>query len=162
MKSPRVVELSLHFAGDSDSFDRAAISAKLLHLKQLLHRRIDFGLSPQRHAAGSLLHALCALHECPPGEKAARVQVVSTAACSAEQQRTLATELAALLSFTLSAHFDEDDVAFRVLGGEGVAAHAALSLPPASIDDRLAPPPLQARTSQPATPPLPASRTLLS
>mmetsp|Transcript_6127 Transcript_6127/g.14114 ORF Transcript_6127/g.14114 Transcript_6127/m.14114 type:complete len:845 (+) Transcript_6127:103-2637(+) len=136
MKSPRVRELSLHFAGDSDTFDRAAISAKLLHIKRLLHRRIDFGLSPQRHAAGSLLHALCALHECPPGEKAARVQVVSTAACSPEQQRTLSTELAALLSFTLSAHFDEDDVAFRVLEGEGVAAHAALSLPPASIDDR--------------------------
>ena len=72
------------------------------------------------------------MHECPVSEQTARIEIVSTRACPPEQQGVLATELAGLLSFTLSATFDERDVSFRLLSADGIAAHARALSPNSS------------------------------
>ena len=54
-KVPRVKEVLLVFEGDLQTCCRETISAKLLHLKRLLHRRLEARLSPSPEALNSLL-----------------------------------------------------------------------------------------------------------
>ena len=52
-QAPRMKEVLLVFEGDLQSCCRETISAKLLHLKRLLHRRLEASLSPTPNAMNS-------------------------------------------------------------------------------------------------------------
>ena len=90
----------LVFEGELSDCDRQVISAKLLHLKRYLHRRLESRLSPSPEAAGSLMHALTAVHNISPPSVGERIRVQAAQALSREQQDRLNRDIAALNSFT--------------------------------------------------------------
>ena len=88
-------EVLLVFEGELSDCDRQVISAKLLHLKRLLHRRLVSRLSPSPEAAGSLMHALITVRNITPPSIGERIRVQRP-----DEQDSLRLEIAALISFT--------------------------------------------------------------
>ena len=103
-------EVLLVFEGDLAQCDRAIISAKLLHLKRLLHRRLESRLSPSQDAAGSLMHALLALHRMTPAAPGERIRVQASQGLEPEKRESLKREISSLVSFTQGMTLNEADI----------------------------------------------------
>lgn len=54
---------------------RSVISSKLLHLKRLLHRRLQSRLSPSTEDMDTLMHVLLAVHQMDSPQQGERIRV---------------------------------------------------------------------------------------
>ncbi len=120
-------EVLLVFEGELSDCDRQVISAKLLHLKRLLHRRLESRLSPSPEAAGSLMHALITVHNITPPSVGERIRVQAAQALGPDQQESLKREIAALISFTQGMALDTEAVSFLELHEEAEELFRSLS-----------------------------------
>lgn len=109
---PRVKEVLLVFEGDLQTCCRETISAKLLHLKRLLHRRLEARLSPSPQALDSLLHVLLAAKPITLPSPSERLRVQVSVPLAEEARETLRREIMSVVSFTLGAKLPEEAVTF--------------------------------------------------
>jgi hypothetical protein len=121
------IEVLLVFEGELSDCNRQVISAKLLHLKRLLHRRLESRLSPSPEAAGSLMHALITVHNITPPSVGERIRVQAAQALNADQQDSLKREISALISFTQGMALGPEAVSFLELHEEGEELFRSLS-----------------------------------
>ena len=120
-------EVLLVFEGELSDCDRQVISAKLLHLKRLLHRRLVSRLSPSPEAAGSLMHALITVHNITPPSIGERIRVQAAQELRPDQQDSLKREIAALISFTQGMSLGTEAVSFLELHEEAEELFRSLS-----------------------------------
>lgn len=111
-KVARVKEVLLVFEGDLQTCCRETISAKLLHLKRLLHRRLEARLSPTPEALNSLMHVLLAAQRITPPSPQERLRVQASVPLPEEACNTLRREILSVVSFTLGANLQEESVTF--------------------------------------------------
>jgi hypothetical protein len=111
-KVPRTKEVLLVFEGDLQTCCRKTISAKLLHLKRLLHRRLEARLSPTPESLHSLMHVLLAARRIAPPSPQERLRVQASVPLSDEARETLRREILSVVSFTLGAKLPEEAVTF--------------------------------------------------
>jgi len=129
---PRVKEVLLVFEGDLQTCCRETISAKLLHLKRLLHRRLEARLSPSPQALDALLHVLLAAQPITPPSPGERLRVQASVPLPEEARATLCREIMSVVSFTLGAKLPEEAVTFVELCPEAEEFQRPLCLQVAS------------------------------
>eukprot|EP00288_Rhodomonas_lens_P014656 CAMPEP_0177711532 /NCGR_PEP_ID=MMETSP0484_2-20121128/11912_1 /TAXON_ID=354590 /ORGANISM="Rhodomonas lens, Strain RHODO" /LENGTH=608 /DNA_ID=CAMNT_0019223273 /DNA_START=229 /DNA_END=2052 /DNA_ORIENTATION=+ len=111
-KAPRMKQIQLVFEGQLSDCDKAAVSSKLLHLKRILHRRLEAGLSPTAEATSSVLQALLMLHGMSARAEKERIRVLTCWDLTAEQQAALRRDILSLVSFTQSLDLCDEAVTF--------------------------------------------------
>ena len=136
-KCPKMTEFRLTFEGNLASCDRGVVSCKLLHLKRLLHRRVQaaMGAAEQARAPGDMtlgfktmgyvFDALDRLHDATEsvvGGGGRRICVVCSQPVSVEVQSALRRDICAIANFTQGLNLAEDAIAFEVLPARRSAA----------------------------------------
>jgi len=122
-KVPQVKEVLLVFEGDLEDCDKSSICAKLLHLKRLLHRRLESRLAPSPDAMNSLMHVLFSVHKMSPPTPNERIRVQVSSKVTEAAKEQLMKEIICLLSFTQGLTINKDAVTFVELQEEGEEFH---------------------------------------
>jgi hypothetical protein len=126
-KCPRTTDVNLTFQGSVSSCDRALLTGKLLHLKRLLHRRLEASIKcgGQRARAlrtmGYVLESLDSLNTAPlPGPPPdtlpaahGRIRVVCSHEVSKEVQAALSSDICSIANFTQALNLEASAITFH-------------------------------------------------
>jgi hypothetical protein len=125
-RAPKVKEVLLVFEGDLQNCCRETISAKLLHLKRLLHRRLEASLSPTPDAMSSLLHVLLAAKSISPPGPQERLRVQASMPLHEDAQDALRGQILSVVAFTVGAKLPCEAVTFVELCPEAESFQRSL------------------------------------
>ena len=102
------------------------MSSKLLHLKRLLHRRLQSRLSPSVEDIHTLVGVLTAVYRMSPPVPSERIRVQATAPMTEEDAGLLRREIASLVGFTQGINLTEEQVSVVYLRPESENPQASI------------------------------------
>jgi len=134
-KVPKSRDMLLGFQGNLASCDRGSLSAKLLHLKRLLHRRIDSGTFPTKECLQDFKQMLCRLEYMRTPETHERIRIILSHRVDDDVMSSLKKDIITIVSFTQGLELAEDSVSFEVISDDFLRNCSFLSTPSGLISN---------------------------